>query len=369
MRHLPLAAALLAPMLLAGHPAAAQIREDAPGLHEYSLHNAHGLTVRFLNLGGIITAIETPDRAGHRANIVLGYGSTADYRDKITKNGFGALIGRYAGRIAGARFTLGGKDYRLNANDGANALHGGGNGFDVQRWQVAPFHAAGVDGARLTLVSPDGAQGFPGRLTVTVTYRLLADDSFHIDYAVRTTRPTYFNITNHSYFNLAGGGSVADQRLRIAASRWIDSDAVGIPTGDLAQVAGTPLDFTAEHAIGERWDVKAPMMAAHGGYNHGWAFDGGVTRTARPVVWLRDPASGRTLRVETTEPSVQAYTGDYIDGKDVDAQGRPIHPRDGIALETQHFADAPHQPSFPSTLVTPAKPYRSTTVWRFGVAR
>ncbi|UYY59475.1 aldose epimerase family protein [Sphingomonas sp. S2-65] len=363
--------AMAAAIALLWSPAvSAQIRADAPEIREYTLRNAHGMTVRFLDRGGVITAIETPDRQGRLANVVLGYGSTAEYRDKNGKNGFGALIGRYAGRIRGARFMVGGREVRLKANDGDNALHGGPGGFDVQRWAVAPFRGKGFDGARLTRDSPDGSQGFPGRLRVTVTYRLFTDDRFQIDYDATTTRATHVNFTNHSYFNLAGPGSgtVANQRMRIAANRWVEADQAGIPTGRLASVAGTPLDFREAHAIGERWYAGGPVMSARGGYNHGWAFEHGVTRSPRPVLWLSDPASGRTLTVETTEPGVVIYTGDYIDGKDVDAAGNVIHPRDGIALETQHFADSPHHASFPSTLLTPDKRLQSTTIWRFGVA-
>jgi aldose 1-epimerase len=348
--------------------AAAQVWHDAPDIQEYTLKNSNGITVRFLDLGGVITSIETPDRTGRLDNIVLGYGSAAEYLDKNGKNAFGAIIGRYAGRIAGARFSIGKQQIRLNANDGPNALHGGGNGFDVQRWKVAPFEGKDFQGARLTLASPHGAQGFPGRLDVTVTYRLFANDRFQIDYAARTTKPTHINFTNHSYFDLAGALSdtVADQRLRIAASRWVEADSAGIPTGRLAPVAGTPLDFLQERAIGARWDDASPLLSRRGGYNHAWALDGGTTARPRPVIWLRDLQSGRTLTVETTEPSVQAYTGDYIDGLDLDAKGNVIKPRGGIALETQHFSDTPHQPGFPSTLLKPGETYRSTTVWRFG---
>ena len=360
---------LSAVALLWAPAVSAQIRADAPDIREYTLRNAHGMTVRFLDRGGVITAIETPDRQGRLANVVLGYGSASEYRDKNSKNGFGALIGRYAGRIKGARFAVGGREYRLKANDGENALHGGPDGFDVQRWAVAPFSGKGFDGARLTLDSADGSQGFPGRLRLTVTYRLFADDRFQIDYDATTTKATHVNFTNHSYFNLGGPGSgtVADQRMRIAATRWAEADQAGIPTGRLAPVAGTPLDFRAEHVIGERWDAGGPAVSTRGGYNHGWAFEGGLTQAPRPVLWLRDPGSGRTLTMETTEPSVVIYTGDYIDGEDTDAAGNVIHPRDGIALETQHFADTPHHANFPSTLLEPGKRLRSTTIWRFGV--
>ena len=362
----------LAATLLIATAASAQVREDAAGIREYKLRNPHGLTFRFLNMGGIVTSIEVPDRTGRRANVVLGYGSTRDYREKITKNYFGATVGRYAGRIAGARFAIDGRTYRLTPNDGPNALHGGGKpGLEAQIWQVRPFVEPGVSGARLSLISPDGAQGFPGKLTLTITYRLFADDRVRIDYAARTTRATVLNLTNHSYFNLAGAesGSVADQQLRIAATRWAETDDAGIPTGRLLPVANTPLDFRSERRIGDRIDAKAPMMSARGGYNHAWVIDAPPRKDPIVVARLRDPASGRTLTVSTTEPSLQVYTGDYIDGRDVGPGGRQILPRAGIAIETQHLSDSPNRPAFPTTLVRPGKALGSTTIWQFGVTR
>jgi len=351
--------------------ASAQVAQDDPGIHEHVLRNAAGMTVRFLDYGAIITSIEVPDRAGHFDNVVLGYGSAAEYRAKNDKNRFGAVVGRYAGRIAGARFSVGGKAYRLKPNDGPNALHGGGEpGLDTRIWQVKEFREKGVVGARLTLTSPDGDQGFPGALTVTVTYRLFADNSLHIDYTARTTRATVLNLTNHSYFNLAGAGSgtVEKQDLRIDATRWVETDQTGIPTGHFPAVAGTPLDFRASRPIGAAIDAKQPMMAARGGYNHAWLLASRTRTAPAPAATLTDPASGRMLRIDTSEPSLQAYTGDYIDGQDKDAKGRTIHPRDGIALETQHLSDSPHQPGFPTTLLRPGQVYRSSTIWHFGVS-
>ena len=361
--------AALALTLALGSAASAQVRADDPSVREYTLRGAGGMTVRFLDYGATITSIEVPDRDGRIANVVLGYGSAAEYRAKNTKNGFGAAIGRYAGRIAGARFALDGRTYRLRANDGANALHGGGEpGFAQRRWSVRLFREGTVEAAALTFVSPDGNQGFPGALTVTITYRLLPG-ALRIDYAARTTEATVLNLTNHSYFNLAGQGSVTPQRLRIAATRWVETDGAGIPTGRLAPVKGTPLDFRTERAIGERIDHKGPPMSGPGGYNHAWVLAPAMRAAPRPVLWMRDPGSGRTLRVETTEPSAQLYTGDYIDGRDVDARGRPIRPRDGIAIETQGFSDAPNRPNFPSTRLDPGREFRSTTIYRFGVDR
>ena len=332
-----------------------------------TLRNARGMVVRVIPQGAIITAIEVPDRNGRMANVVLGYPTPADYRTKVRKNGFGATIGRYAGRIANARFPLDGRTIQLTANDGVNALHGGGDqGFDTVAWTVT--RAAGQqDRATFTLVSPDGFQGFPGQVTVTLTYHVLADNTLRMDYTARTTRPTVINLTNHSYYNLAGegSGSVRGQRLQLNATRYVAADAAGIPTGALPPVAGTPLDFRCARAIGDDLDSTTPPMNGRG-YNHAWLFDKPAGKLA-PVAHLSDPVSGRTMTVATTEPSVQAYTGGYIDGQDAGPSGHVYQPGDGIALEMQHISDSPNHPAFPSTLLTPARPYRQTTTLHFGV--
>ncbi|MEI5686548.1 aldose epimerase family protein [Sphingomonas kyungheensis] len=345
-------------------PLAAIAAATPPADPTITLRNAHGMVVRLIPQGAIVTAVEVPDRDGHRANVVLGYPTPADYRAKIRKNGFGATIGRYAGRIGGARFAIDGRPVTLVANDGANALHGGGpQGFDTVDWTPAAIRR---DSVRFTLVSPDGFQNFPGRLTVSVTYRLADDDALHIDYRAQTTRPTVLNLTNHSYFNLAGesSGSVDGQYLQLRAARLVDTDAGGIPSGRFTPVAGTPFDFRCPHTIGER--IAQPPLTPRG-YNHAWLFDK-PAGTLAPVARLVDPGSGRTLTIETTEPSIQAYTGGYIDGSDAGPGGHVYRPGDGIALEMQHLADSPNQPSFPSTRLRPGETYRQTTIWRFGVA-
>ena len=337
-------------------PAHAQLIDDDPEIREYVLENEAGTRVRFLNYGAVITSIEVPDREGHRANVVLGYGRESEYRNLNHKNVFGAVVGRYAGRIAGARFTLDGQEFRLQANDGPNALHGGSPGIDRRIWAVEPFKDARGVGAVLRLTSPDGDQGFPGELTLEVTYILAEGDLVLIEYAARSTRPTVLNLTNHTYFNLSGSGSVEDHRLRIDAWHWVEAGANGIPTGTFAAVAATPFDFRERRRIGERIPAR--------GYNHSWLL---TAPGSEPAIWLEDSDSGRTLEIATTEPSIHAYTGDYIDGRDVDAQDRPIRPRWGIALETQHLADSPNRPHFPSTRLDPGEVYRSVTVWDFGI--
>lgn len=353
---------LAAATAITGQPAA-----QAADPSIVTLRNGNGMAVRLIPQGAIVMAIEVPDRHGRVANVVLGYPTPADYRTKVRKNGFGATIGRYAGRIAGARFAIDGRPVTLVANDGANALHGGGaQGFDTVDWRVTRSPGTSAESATFTLVSPDGFQNFPGQLTVTVTYRLASDNALHIDYTARTTRPTALNITNHSYFNLAGegSGSVYGQTLQLKARRYIVTDAGGIPTGALAPVAGTALNFRCARPIGDGMVAPKPPMTARG-YNHAWLFDKPVGKLA-PVARLADPASGRTLTVETTEPSIQVYTGGYIDGQDAGPSGHVYQPGDGIALESQHVSDSPNQPQFPTTVLRPGETYRQTTIWRFG---
>jgi aldose 1-epimerase len=333
------------------------------------LRNAHGMTVRLLRQGAAVMAVEVPDRHGRIANVVLGYPKPADYRAKMRKNFFGATIGRYAGRIAGARFAIDGRPVNLQANDGPNALHGGGTaGFESVDWHAEAPKGGRHDRVTFTHVSADGDQGFPGRLSVSVSYRLNADNSLRMDYTARTTRPTVLNMTNHSYFNLAGegSGSVGHQRLQLAPARLVDTDAHGVPTGTFRDVANTPLDFRCPRAIGER--IDNPAVSPDGkGYNHAWLFDKPAGQLG-VVAELTDPASGRTLAIETTEPSIQVYTGGYIDGQDAGPSGHVYRPRDGVALEVQHLADSPHHASFPSTVLRPGRLYRQTTIWHFGGA-
>jgi aldose 1-epimerase len=367
-----LAAAALA--LAAAAPAAGAGVTRAPygvttggePVEQVTLANDHGMIVKIIGYGATITDIVVPDRSGRPANVVLGYASLAEYEAKNGKNRFGATIGRYAGRIAGARFAVDGREYRLVPNDGPNALHGGAApGLDSKLWAVRTLRERGAVGAAFTCTSPDGDQGFPGAVTVTATYRLLPDDTLRVDYEARTTRTTPINLTNHAYFNLAGAGSggVGGQRLRLHAARYVETDARGIPTGRFPPVAGTPLDFRRPAAIGARIDSRAPPMGERGGYNHAWLLD--RSAPLAPAALLEDPASGRALEILTTEPALQVYTGDYIDAKDVGAQGVVYRPRDGVALETMHLSDSVHRPEFPTTWLRPEETFRSTTLYRF----
>jgi aldose 1-epimerase len=352
-----------------GGSGVAGIADDDPDIREYVLRSRSGMVVRFLNYGGVITGVEVPDRVGKRANVVLGYGSESEYRKFNDKNLFGAIVGRYAGRIKDARFAIDGKEVQLEPNLAGNALHGGaepGIGFKI--WQVRPFEDGDVVGAELTLTDPAGAQKFPGALKLSVTYTLHPDDSLHIDYKVTSDAPTVLNLTNHTYFNLDGGGTVQDHLMQVFAEHFAATDNEDIPTGTFPSVADTPFDFREPRRIGERIDGPSPLLAPdRGGYNHSWVLDKALGELGKAVV-LSDPKSGRTLTLETTEPTVHAYTGDYFDGKDLSPSGRAIQPRDGIALEAQHLSDSPNHPDFPSTALRPGETYRATTVWRFGIA-
>ncbi|GAA0735186.1 galactose mutarotase [Sphingomonas japonica] len=345
------------------------IVDDDPAIREYVLQNANGTRVRFLNYGATVTAVEVPDREGSNANVVLSYPRESDYRRGSQGNWFGSIVGRYAGRIADARFPLGGRTVALEPNNGPNALHGGGGqGPDRAIWSVREFSDQRGVGAVLRHVSPAGAQGFPGRLTITVVYRLSDDDALTTEISATTDAPTVVNLTNHAYFNLAGAGSgtIEDHVLRIAADQMVVTRDGGIPTGALAGVSGTPFDFRDPQAIGARIDVTDRAIKPLSGYDHGWVLRGGVTEAPRGVAVLTDPVSGRMLTIETTEPSIQVYTAEHMDGSEAGSAG-PLIKRAGVALETQHFADSPNHPAFPSTVLRPDERFESMTVWRFGV--
>ncbi|MFC4502310.1 MULTISPECIES: aldose epimerase family protein [Streptomyces] len=315
---------------------------DGTPVHRWTLERS-GTRVRVLSYGGIVQSVEVPDRDGRTADVVLGF---ADLDGYLThpEPFLGALIGRYANRIAHARFPLDGLTYALEPNNAPNSLHGGPRGFDKRVWEVEPVE----HGLRLSRVSPHGEEGFPGRLEVTATYTLDASGALRFVYEAVTDAPTVVNLTNHSYFNLGGPGSGAasGHELRLAAGRYTPVDSDLIPTGEPAPVADTRFDFRTARKVGA-------------GYDHNFVLDKGVTDAPVEVAELHDPASGRVLTVATTEPGLQVYTADHL--------SEPFTPCEGIALETQHFPDSPNRPEFPGTELRPGGVYRSETVYGFGV--
>ncbi|MGH3392889.1 MAG: aldose epimerase family protein, partial [Actinomadura sp.] len=329
-----------------------------------TLDNGRGLRVRILTYGGVVQTIEVPDRDGRPGNVVLGCASLADYL--TMSRYFGAIVGRYANRIAGGRLRLDGKEYRLPRNDGDNSLHGGERGFDRRVWDVT---AAGARELTLAYVSADGEEGYPGTLETAVTYTVADDDALRIDYHATTDRPTVVNLTNHSYFNLAGEGSgqVYDHVLTLNAGAYTPTGPGQIPTGELASVAGTPFDFTSPHPIGVRIRDPHPQLLAGLGYDHNFVLDQPARGALGLAARVEDPRSGRMLEVLTTEPGVQFYSGNVLDGSSVGSGGGTYRQGDGLCLETQHFPDSPNQPDFPSTVLRPGEEYTSTTVYRFSV--
>ena len=321
----------------------------------FTLSNAGGIELRALDYGGIIMSLSTPDRSGRPANIVLGYDTPEKYLDN--RRFFGAIIGRYANRIARGRFTLDGTTYQLATTNGTNHLHGGIKGFDKVVWSAEPFQTTGNRGVAFSYSSPDGEEGYPGTMRVRVTYTLTDTNELIVQYEATTDKPTAINLTQHSYFNLTGGRrDILDHELTIEADRFTPTDATQIPTGEIAAVQGTPFDFTQATRIGARIEERHPQLVAAGGYDHNWVLRG-AGRLA-PAARVVEPTSGRTLDVATTQPGVQFYAGNRLDP-----------PRFGLCLETQHFPDSPNQPAFPSTILRPSETFRSTTVFAFGTLR
>ncbi len=333
----------------------------------YTLTNANGVVLRAIDYGGIVTSLQVPDRTGTMADIVLGYDDLAGYLK--TTPYFGAIVGRYGNRIAKGKFTLDGKTYALAVNNGPNALHGGLVGFDKVRWAAVPFDSAAGVGVVFTYRSRDGEEGYPGTLAVTVRYTLTDANEFAIDYRAVTDKATPVNLTQHTYFNLAGdgGGPVLDHRVTLDAAAITPVDSTLIPTGKLLPVTGTPFDFTTPAAIGARIGESHPQLVYAGGYDHNFVLTRtgeGLSHAARVV----EPTSGRTLDVATTEPGVQFYTGNFLDGSITGKSGHVYARRTGFCLETQHFPDSPNQPTFPSTILRPGGTYTSRTVYTFGVS-
>ncbi len=329
-----------------------------------TLTNAHGVELRAMTYGAIIVSLKVPDRAGQMGDVVLGYDSLAGYVKSSPY--FGAVVGRYGNRIAKGKFALDGADYTLAVNNGPNALHGGLTGFDKVVWSADTMRTAEGVGIRFRYVSKDGEEGYPGTLTTTVTYTLTDANEVHIAYEATTDKATPLNLTQHSYFNLAGTGDILAHVLTLNADRYTPVDSTLIPTGELAPVVGTPFDFTSPHAIGERINGDHQQLKFGGGYDHNFVLTRPDTGLVLGAV-LKDPSSGRTLEVRTTEPGVQFYSGNFLDGTLTGKGGVVYAHRSGLCLETQHFPDSPNQAAFPNTILRPGQTYRSRTTWRFGV--
>jgi len=340
---------------------------DGRAVHEYTLDNGRGLVLRAINFGGVVTALECPDREGRSANVVLGFDNLADYVERNPN--FGTLVGRYGNRIKDGRFVLDGETHQLALNDGSNALHGGPGGFGKRWWAIEPL-APAADGSvalELRLASDDGDEHYPGRLDVTVRYTLTPANEWRIDYRATTSRATVVNLTHHGYYNLAGGGNALDHVLTLNASRFLPVDAVLIPTG-IKEVDDTPFDFRQPTRIAERIRSGDAQLMTARGYDHCFALDRGGREGLAHAARLADPASGRVLDIETTEPGLQFYSGNFLDGRLRGAHGQAYRQGDGVCLETQHFPDSPNRPEFPSTVLRPGATFQSTTVHRFSTA-
>lgn len=336
----------------------------------FTLTNANGMEVKITNYGGIITSVVVPDRDGNLDNVTLGFDNLDAY--VAGHPYFGNITGRYANRIARGTFTIDGEIYYLALNNGPNTLHGGDKGFDKVVWAAEEVSGDGEVGVKLSRVSPDMEEGYPGNLTVEVTYTLTNDNEIRIDYHATTDAPTHVNLTNHAYWNLAGdgSGSIDDHVLTLMASHYTPVDANLIPTGEIAPVADTPMDFTTAHPIGERIRNDFEQLVLGRGYDHNFVLDRESADDTSLIVAavVEEPESGRTLTISTTEPGIQFYSGNFLDGTVIGAAGKMYRQGDGFALETQHYPDSPNQPDFPSTLLEPGEEFNSTTVYAFSTS-
>ncbi len=338
---------------------------EGRAVEEYTLTNANGVEAKIITFGGIITSLRVPDRNGSFADVVLGFKELADYETKSPY--FGALVGRYGNRIGKATFTLEGTTYTLALNDGPNTLHGGVKGFDKQVWAAKEIKSANGVGLELTYLSPDGEEGYPGNLSVTVVYTLTNDNAIEIAYNATTDKTTVVNLTNHSYFNLAGNGSGAiyNHIVQINADHYTPVSGTLIPTGELAPVAGTPFDFRSPRVISGGLRSSHQQMVYGRGYDHNFVLNRKTGNELEMAARVYDPSSGRAIEVWTTEPAMQFYTGNFVDGTLVGSSGGTYRQGDGLCLETQHYPDSPNQSNFPTTTLKPGDTYKTTTVYKF----
>jgi len=330
----------------------------------YTLKNKNGMVVTITNFGATVVSILVPDKAGKMADVALGYDNLAGY--ELNKNYLGVLVGRYGNRIAHGKFSIDGTEYTLAKNNGDNTLHGGLKGFNKMMWDAKDVSKSGEPAVEMKYVSKDGEEGFPGNLSVTVVYTLTNKNELRIEYTATTDKKTVVNLTNHTYFNLSGQGhgDVHNEEMMINADKFTPVDSGLIPTGELKSVAGTPFDFRKATAIGERINADDEQIKLGGGYDHNFVVNrskAGLSLAAK----VYDPASGRVLEAWTTEPGVQFYTGNFLDGSFQGKGGGAYNKRTAFCLETQHFPDSPNHPSFPTTLLKPGEKYHTTTVYKF----
>ncbi|WCT79845.1 aldose epimerase family protein [Novosphingobium humi] len=369
--------AMVTAILAPGAHAATARREDGGKLADgraveaVTLANGHGVSARILAYGATLQKFIAPDRQGKSADIVIGLPDAGAYEAR--QSFFGVTVGRYANRIAGGKFTLDGQTYQLPLNDKVNSLHGGGKGFDRQLWKVESVTSGKTASVVLRHISPDGDSGYPGTLDATVTYSLDETGNLTIAFAAKTDKPTIVNMTNHALFNLAGEGGARDamdEVLTISASHYTPVNAALIPTGELRAVAGTPFDFRKGRVVGQSLrDGRDPQLVIARGYDHNFAIDAGLTKAPKLLARLADKSSGRVLEVLSTEPGVQFYTGNFIDGTMLGKNGHIYRMGDGIALEPQKFPDTPNQPAFGSARIDAQHPYAHTMVYRVSVAK
>jgi aldose 1-epimerase len=363
--------------VLPGKPTPPSIEQDVFGtladgteIDIYTLTNSLGMEVTVLTYGGILQSIKVPDRRGRLANVTLGFDNLEDYVERNDPY-FGAIIGRYGNRIGGGTFTLDGVTYQLATNNGPNHLHGGNVGFDKRVWTVTDtFTDSSSAGIELSYTSPDGEEGYPGTLETTVTYTLTNKNEIRMDYFATTDAPTHVNLTNHAYWNLAGEGtgSILGHKLELNASHFTPVDETLIPTGEIRSVEGTPMDFREPTEIGLRIRENDEQLLHGLGYDHNWVLDregDGLELAAQ----LSHRESGRVLSIFTTEPGIQFYSGNFLDGSLIGTGGQAYRQSDGLALETQHFPDSPNKPNFPSTVLRPGEVYETTTIYQFSPLR
>jgi aldose 1-epimerase len=337
---------------------------DGTPVDVYTLRNDQGSEVRICTYGGIVVSLRVPDRAGQMGDVVLGYDTLAEYLKESPY--FGSLIGRYGNRIAKGKFVLDGQEYSLAVNNDPNHLHGGWKGFDKVVWQARAFASDQGPALELTYLSPDGEEGYPGNLSVKALYTWLEDNTLRLDYTATTDRPTIVNLTQHSYFNLAGRGDVLGHEVMINANRFTPVDETLIPTGELRPVDGTPFDFRRPTPIGSRINRADEQLKFGNGYDHNWVINnptGQLELQAR----VFEPTSGRVLEVLSTEPGLQFYSGNFLDGTLTGKAGRKYEFRHGFCMEPQHYPDSPNQPEFPSVVLRPGETYRNTIMYRFSV--